>query len=88
MKTINKFLAALLLGDDPRLRPRLRLILLVASVHAMSLLGQWHAVANGMADFQSVRWLVLFIVVGVCSFYLLMRSGATRHPAGPSLALP
>lgn len=81
-------LLSLLLSDDPHLRPRLRLILLVAGVYAMSLLAQWHAVANGLADPSAALWLVAFIVIGVFSTYLLVRLGVTRHFVDSALTRP
>ena len=85
---MTSFLVSLLLSDNTRLQSRLRLILLVAGVYALSLVAQWHAVANGMADARAVMWLVGFIVVGVASLYLLVRLGLTLHLADPALTQP
>ncbi|MDE2628156.1 MAG: response regulator [Burkholderiales bacterium] len=80
--------AALVLGGEPRLRWRLRQVLVAAGVYALSLLAQWNAVSEGLADGDAARWLAVFIFFGVCGFYAVIRSGLTLGLSDPALTLP
>jgi signal transduction histidine kinase/CheY-like chemotaxis protein len=79
---------ALLLGREPRLRLRLHRILIALAVYGLSLLAQWHAVRLGWADPDAAWWLGTFILVGICAFYGIVRSGVTLQWHDPALTLP
>ena len=79
---------ALVLGDEPRLRWRLRQVLVAAGVYALSLLAQWNAVGEGLADGTAARWLAVAIFIGVCGCYAMIRTGLTLRFADPALTLP
>ena len=79
---------ALLLGREPQLRLRLFRILIAMAVYGLSLLAQWHAVRLGWADPVAARWLGAFVLVGVCAFYAIVRSGVTLQWHDPALTLP
>lgn len=78
----------LLLGREVRLRKLLQRILIAVCVYALSLLLQWHAVRLGWADTDAAMLLCAFIVVGIATFYVLVRSGATLRRHDPALTLP
>ena len=79
---------ALLLGREPQLRLRLFRILIAMAVYGLSLLAQWHAVRLGWADPVAARWLGAFVLVGICAFYAIVRSGVTLQWHDPALTLP
>ena len=79
---------ALLLGREPRLRPKLLSILMALSVYALSLLAQWHSVSLGWADRDEARWLATLVLAGVSAFYVIVRCGATLQWRDQALVLP
>ena len=83
MKIIES-MTTLALSDNPRLRSRLRSILMVVAIYGLSLLGQWHAVRNAMADPEFAKWLGWMIAIGMAVFYGVVRSGLTRHLTDPA----
>ncbi len=87
MKIIES-MTTLALSDNPRLRSRLRSILMVVAIYGLSLLGQWHAVRNAMADPEAAKWLVWMIAIGMAVFYGVVRSGLTLHLTDPALTQP
>jgi hypothetical protein len=87
MKLIES-ITTLALSDNPRLRARLRSILMVVAIYGLSLLGQWHAVRNAMADPESAKWLVWMIAIGMAVFYGVVRAGLTLRLPDPALTQP
>ncbi len=79
---------ALLLSRERQLRLRLFRILIAMAVYGLSLLAQWHAVRLGWADPVAAWWLGTFILVGICAFYAIVRSGVTLQWHDPALTLP
>ena len=78
----------LLIGQHPQLRLTLRTVLVAAAVYALSLLAEWHAVTQGMADGDAARKLAIFVVVGMGFFYAVIRAGLTLRLSDPSMTLP
>lgn len=79
---------SLALGSQPRLRLRLKRILIAMAVYVLAMVVQWHSVESGMADRVAAQSLAGFIGVGVLAFYAVIRSGFTLRFADPAWTWP
>jgi diguanylate cyclase (GGDEF)-like protein len=79
---------AWLFGHERRQRIVIQRSLTAALVYAVCLAVLWWAVHEGLADAGAARWLSLVVVGAPLTAYAVLRSGATRGWADPSVAVP
>ena len=77
-----------LFGHERRQRIVIQRSLTAALVYAVCLAVLWWSVHEGQADARAARWLSLVVVGAPLSAYAVLRSGATRGRADPSVAVP
>ena len=75
------------LGSERLQRLRVQATLTAAAVYAFSLLLQGHSVWRGRTDPAVAAWLSVFIVAGVGTFYVAIRSGFSRRFSDPGLTM-
>ncbi len=78
----------LVLGSEKPRSLRVQATLTAAAVYAFTLLLQAHSVWSGLADPTAAAWLSAFIVTGVCTHYIAIRSGFSRRFSDPGLTMP
>ena len=79
---------AWLFGHERRQRIVIQRSLTAALVYAVCLAVLWWSVHQGLADAGAARWLSLVVVGAPLAAYAVLRSGATRGWADPSVAVP
>ena len=77
-----------LFGHERRQRIVIQRSLTAALVYAVCLAVLWWSVAEGLADAAAARWLSVVVVGAPVTAYAVLRSGATRDWADPSVAAP
>jgi diguanylate cyclase (GGDEF)-like protein len=84
----NPFPWGWLFGHERRQRIVIQRSLTAALVYAVCLAVLWWSVHEGLADAGAARWLSLVVVGAPLTAYAVLRSGATRAWADPSVAVP
>ena len=88
-RTRRQALVDLVLGTDPRIRPRTPLGLVAALLYLpVIILVNLYAVPSGAVSEAAGHLLTIYSLLGMLSFYPLVRSGFSQRFAEPSLSLP
>ena len=78
----------LVLGTDPPVRARVRLNMIAIYGYGVSSLLLWYAMRIGLVAPGPGQVLMIYVLVGMVSFYLLVRSDLSSRMGSPGLDLP
>jgi diguanylate cyclase (GGDEF)-like protein len=81
-------LADLVLTSDFKQRRSLKLVLLTAFVHSVSLLMVAYGTMQGLFPTGPARVMACVVIASTSSFYIVIRSGLNKRFAEPSLGFP